>query len=184
MLVLGLLVVAVAGVGSASAAQPAWNGDWSLKRFAATKSGTSLAATQREPDFSDVYRFRTVCVGETCTATVVDGRAPANTTLPQPARYTVDGTSWVHVYDWQWDRYMGPDVPTVYAPAHSVAYYTPQPDGTFAGSWRTDIASGPCAGSVVMRCRGPPRRDTAPQPVRELTRHPAATVRTGLLWIA
>ncbi|MCP2194066.1 Rv2253 family sensor-like surface protein [Williamsia deligens] len=156
VIVLGLLVAAVAGTGPASAAQPAWNGDWSLKRFAATKSGTSLAATQHEPDFSDVYRFQTVCVGETCTATVISGPAPANATLPQPARYTFDGTSWVHVYDWQWDCYMGPGKPKVYAPAHSVAYYTPQPGGTFAGSWRTDIASGPCAGSVVMRVEAYP----------------------------
>ena len=38
----------------------------------------------------DVYRFRRSCVGETCTATVVSGPAPVNTTLPQPARYTFE----------------------------------------------------------------------------------------------
>lgn len=40
--------------------------------------------------------------------------------------------------------------PKVWVPAHSEAYYTPQPDGTLVGSWRTDIAGGPCAGSVIM----------------------------------
>ncbi len=42
-------------------------------------------------------------------------------------------------------------MPKVWAPAHSLAYCTPQPDGTLTGSWRTDIASGPCEGSVIMQ---------------------------------
>jgi hypothetical protein len=45
---------------------------------------------------------------------------------------------------------MGEGVPKAWNPARSVAYYTPQPDGTLRGSWRTDIYGGPCAGSVVM----------------------------------
>lgn len=145
----------VAGAVPAGAAEPAvseasWSGDYSLKRFAATKTGTSLAASQGEPDFSDTYTFETSCSDGTCVATVTDGPEPANPTLPLPPQYIWDGTSWVHTYDWEWDCYQGEGVPKVWAPAHSVAYYTPQPDGTFFGSWRTDIASGPCAGSVIM----------------------------------
>lgn len=143
------LVVGAAPAGAAPA-QQAWSGEYSVKRFAATKTGTSLAARQWEPDFADTYTFETSCSSGTCVATVVDGPKPANPTLPQPAQYTWDGTSWVHPYDWQWDCYQGEGVPKVWAPAHSEAYYTPQPDGTLTGSWRTDIDSGPCEGSVIM----------------------------------
>lgn len=140
----------IAGAVPAGAAEPDWSGDYSLKRFAATKTGTSLAASQAEPDFSDTYTFVSDCSDGTCTATVTDGPAPANPTLPLPPVYTRDGTSWVHTYDWEWDCYQGEGVPKVWAPARSVAYYTPQPDGTLVGSWRTDIESGPCEGSVIM----------------------------------
>src|SRR5690606_11279854 len=131
-------------------AQPSWSGDYSLKRFAASKTGTSLAARQPEPDFADTYTFETTCADGTCVATVIAGPPPANPTLPLPARYTWDGTSWVHTYDWEWDCYQGEGVPKVWAPAHSVASYTPQENGTLTGSWRTDIDSGPCEGSVIM----------------------------------
>ncbi|WP_028463238.1 hypothetical protein [Nocardia sp. 348MFTsu5.1] len=161
----GLLVVVLIGVWllagavPATAAGPTWSGDYSLKRFAATKWGSSLAATQWEPDFADTYRFVVSCGGP-CTATVVDGPTPANPTLPQPPRYTWDGTRWVHEYDWQWDCWQGEGVPKVWAPAHSVAYYTPQIDGTLTGVWRTDIDSGPCQGTVFMNVAaypvGPP----------------------------
>lgn len=158
------LVACAAPAGAASsvgAAQPSWSGPYSVKRFAATKTGTSLAARQWEPDFADTYTFETTCSDGTCVATVIDGPKPANPTLPQPARYTWDGTSWVHPYDWQWDCWQGEGVPKVWAPAHSVAYYTPQPDGTLVGSWRTDIASGPCEGSVSMKVAAYP---VAPAP--------------------
>ncbi|MBJ7287367.1 hypothetical protein [Williamsia sp.] len=155
------------GAGSAAAAaQPAWNGDYSLKRFAATKYGSSLAARQKEPDFSDVYTFDTQCAGRsalTCVSTVVNGPTPANPTLPLPPKYKWSGSRWVHTYDWQWDCYQGKGVPKVWAPAHSVAYYTPQRDGTFKGLWRTDIKSGPCKGSVFFRVAAYPATAT---PVR------------------
>ncbi|WP_408068735.1 Rv2253 family sensor-like surface protein [Williamsia herbipolensis] len=158
----GMLVVGlIAGFGPAHAAEPTWTGQYSLKRFAATKTGTSLAATQREPDFADTYTFSSGCIGGVCTAAVVAGPAPANPTLPQPARYTWDGQKWVHTYDWMWDCYQGPGVPKPYNKAHSVAYYAPQPDGTFTGVWRTDIADGPCAGSVVMNVAAYPVRSSA-----------------------
>lgn len=135
-----------------------WSGRFSLVRYAAEKTGTSLATRQSEPDFSDVYLFTTDCSGATCVATVVDGPKPKNPTLPQPPRYTWDGARWVHPYDWQWDCYMGDGIPKVWAPAHSIAYYVPQSDGSLRGSWRTDITGGPCNGSVVM--------DVAAFPVR------------------
>ena len=155
MFVAGLLV---AGTPPAVAAQPDWSGDYSLKRFAASKTGTSLAARQGEPDFSDTYIFVTNCSAGPCVATVVGGPKPANPTLPQPASYTWDGTSWVHPYDWQWDCYQGEGVPKVWAPAHSEAFYTPQADGTLTGSWHTDIASGPCEGTVIMQVAAYPVR--------------------------
>ncbi|KQU03152.1 hypothetical protein ASG56_20440 [Rhodococcus sp. Leaf7] len=141
----GLVATAPAG-----AAEPAWNGRYSLERSAASKTGTSLAARQGEPDFSDTYTFTSMCLGGTCSAVVTGGPAPKNATLPQPPVYTWNGTSWVHVYDWQWDCYMGEGVEKVYAPAHSEAYYTPQPDGTFTGAWTTTITGGPCNGDVTM----------------------------------
>lgn len=81
---------------------------------------------------------------------MIDGPAPANPTLPQPPQYTWDGTSWVHVYEWEWDCDMGEGLPKVWAPAESTAVYTPQLDGTLVGTWHTDIAEGPCEGTVDM----------------------------------
>lgn len=148
-----LVAVAVAGGVAPPAAQAAgqvWSGKYSLVRYAAEKTGTSLAARQWEQTFSDVYLFATDCSSGRCVATVVAGPKPQNPTLPQPPRYTWDGQKWVHVYDWQWDCYQGDGVAKVWAPARSVAYYAPQPDGTLTGMWRTDIRGGPCDGFVEM----------------------------------
>jgi hypothetical protein len=149
-----LLILALGSIGVAPIAHatlPGWNGTWSLVRYAAAKSGTSLAARQPEPTFSDDYLFLTQCSTTACVATVVNGPKPKNPTLPQPPQYTWDGSRWVHVYDWQWDCYLGEGVPKAWAPAHSVAYYTPQTDGkSLRGVWRTDIDGGPCDGDVVM----------------------------------
>src|SRR5512132_1892338 len=79
-----------------------WNGKYSLLRYAGEKTGTSLAARQPEPDFSDEYTFVTACSRE-CVATVVDGPRPATPTLPLPPRYTWNGSTWVHIYEWQWE---------------------------------------------------------------------------------
>ena len=157
-----LLAAGVVGANActtpvAGAAGQVWNGKYSLLRYAGEKTGTSLAARQPEPDFSDEYTFVTECSGE-CVATVVDGPRPANPTLPLPPRYTWNGSTWVHIYEWQWDCYMGEGVPKAWNPARSVAYYTPQPDGTLRGSWRTDIYGGPCDGSVGMDVAAFPAR--------------------------
>ena len=153
----GFAVVVAALVGAGVCAMPVagaagqvWNGMYTLLRYAGEKTGTSLAARQSEPDFSNIYTFVTDCSTGTCIATVIDGPKPANPTLPLPPRYTWNGSTWVHIYEWQWDCYMGEGNPKVWAPARSVAYYTPQRDGTLRGSWRTDIYGGPCDGTVVM----------------------------------
>ncbi len=146
----GLVGANVFGVPVAGAAGQIWNGPYLLLRYASGKTGTSMAARQSEPDFSDIYMFRTDCSRGTCVATVVDGPRPDNPTLPLPPQYTWNGATWVHIYEWQWDCYMGEGVPKAWNPARSVAYYTPQPDGTLRGSWRTDISGGPCNGSVIM----------------------------------
>lgn len=152
LLAVGAATVAIAATGSpADAATHHWDGQYRLTRFAASKTGTSLAARQSERDFSDVYTFRTACTGDTCVATVIGGPPAANTTIPRPPRYTWKNGTWSEHFDWQWDCYQGPGVPKVYAPAHSDAHYTPQPDGVMRGSWTTVIDSGPCKGTVTMR---------------------------------
>lgn len=147
---LALATTGFAVTSGPAAAAPTWNGQWTLTRYAASKTGTSLAARQREPDFSNVYTFATQCSGGRCVATVVGGPQAQNPTIPRPPRYTWDGVSWVERFDWQWDCYMGAGKPKVWAPAHSVAWYTPRRDGTKTGSWRTVIDSGPCKGTVVI----------------------------------
>jgi hypothetical protein len=153
---IGACVVAAVAVAAglvippADAAGQTWSGRYSLVRNASGKTGTSLAASQWEPDFSDEYVFATDCRTGTCIATVVDGPQPKNPTLPQPPRYTWDGEKWVHIYNWQWDCYQGDGVPKVWAPARSIAFYAPMSDGSLRGSWRTDIQGGPCNGFVEM----------------------------------
>lgn len=146
---------------AAEAAGQLWSGRWSLMRYAAEKTGTSLAARQPEPDFSDEYVFVTDCSRGKCIATVVSGPKPDNPTLPQPPQYTWDGTRWVHIYDWQWDCYMGEGIPKVWAPARSWAFYTPQANGTLRGTWTTQITGGPCGGTVEMSVAAFPVTDTA-----------------------
>ncbi len=123
---------------------------------------TILAATQREPDFLRRVPCSNGLRRETCTATVVS--APRRRTRPSAAaRYTFDGTSWVHVYD-AMGLLHGSRQAQVYAPAHSVAYYTPQPGRTFAGSWRNRHRVGPCVGSVIMHVEAYPVATPKPSP--------------------
>lgn len=150
--VLVAVTASVAGTPAigAQAVSPSWNGKYSLVRYAAGKSGTSVAARQAEPTFSADYVFSTACSSGTCVATATDGPTPKNPTLPQPSRYTWDGAKWVERFDFQWDCYRGEGVPKVWAPARSWAFYTPQADGSLRGVWHTDIDGGPCRGTVEM----------------------------------
>ncbi len=138
------------GMPAAYAAAPSWTGKYSLVRYAVDKTGTSVAAHQTEQTFSADYVFSTVCSAATCVATANNGPKPNNPTISVPSHYTWDGTRWVERFDFQWDCYMGEGVPKVWAPAKSWAFYTPQSDGSLRGTWHTDIASGPCQGSVEM----------------------------------
>lgn len=144
------IVSLIALAWPARAAAPAWNGTYSLVRYAADKSGTSVAAAQAEPTFRADYLFVTSCASGRCVATATNGPVPKNPTLPQPSRYVWDGGRWVEHFDFQWDCYMGAGVPKVWAPARSWAFYTPQADGSLRGTWHTDIADGPCKGRVEM----------------------------------
>ena len=148
----GGVAIAVFGTPAVAvnAAVPSWNGKYSLVRYAAEKSGTSVAAGQAEPAFSADYVFVTSCSAGKCIATATDGPTPKNPTLPTPSHYTWDGARWVEHFDFQWDCYMGEGVPKVWAPAKSWAFYTPAPDGSLRGTWHTDIFRGPCRGSVEM----------------------------------
>jgi hypothetical protein len=150
--VLSALATAILGTPAvaAHAAAPSWNGKYSLVRYAAEKSGTSVAASQSEPTFSADYVFVTSCSTDRCVATATDGPTSKNPTLPTPSHYTWDGVRWVEHFDFQWDCFMGEGVPKVWAPAKSWAFYAPQADGTLRGTWHTDISSGPCRGFVEM----------------------------------
>ncbi|MGV0717477.1 hypothetical protein ABQE93_18945 [Mycolicibacterium sp. XJ662] len=134
----------------ASAADAQWNGRYQIITFASDKIGTSVAASQAEPDFSAEYVLSTDCSSGLCVATVVDGPAPSNPTIPQPVRYTWDGSRWHYSYNWQWECFRGDGLPRQYAPAQSRVFYAPDIDGSLFGTWRTNILSGACRGTVTM----------------------------------
>ncbi|GAY16179.1 hypothetical protein MSZK_29050 [Mycobacterium sp. shizuoka-1] len=135
---------------SAHGAPPAWTGRYQMITYASQKAGTSPATRQRENDFGATFTVSTACTGGACVATVVDGPAPSNPTIPQPTRYTWNGSEWATTYDWVWDCFLGDGYQKQWSPATSWAFYEPQPDGSLRGTWHTDIAQGPCRGSVVM----------------------------------
>lgn len=133
-----------------SAAPKPLNGRYQMVTYASQKAGTSAAARQREGDFGAVFTLSTACSGSRCVATVVDGPAPGNPSIPQPTRYSWNGSDWTTSYDWLWDCFLGDGQPKQWARASSWTNYTPQADGTLRGTWHTDIAEGACRGSVVM----------------------------------
>lgn len=145
-----LVAVALAGPPAAQAAPKPWDGPYQLMTYASQKAGTSAASRQRENDFGARFTLATQCSVRTCVATVVDGPRPGNPTVPWPARYTWNGSEWISSYEWMWDCLIGAGGQKTWARANSWAYYQPQPDGSLKGTWHTDIAEGPCRGSVVM----------------------------------
>jgi len=134
---------------TAQAAPLKWSGRYTMVTFASEKIGTSIAARQPEADFSGQYTFTTSCTS-TCVATASGGPAPSNPTVPQPSRYTWDGQQWVFNYNWQWECFRGSDVPTEFAAARSLVFYSPTLDGSMFGTWRTEILEGVCKGNIVM----------------------------------
>lgn len=130
--------------------QKVLNGRYQMVTYASQKAGTSPAARQREGDFGAVFTLSTTCSGTRCVATVVDGPAPGNPSIPLPIRYVWNGSDWTNSYDWLWDCFLGEGRSKQWARASSWTNYTPQADGTLRGTWHTDIAEGACRGSVVM----------------------------------
>ncbi|AFM16457.1 hypothetical protein Mycch_1664 [Mycolicibacterium chubuense NBB4] len=143
------LAIALSLCPAAFADIASWNGEYAITFIVGPKSGTSQAAGQSEVQYTDTYGFRSNCTGGTCTATIVSGPAPRNSTVPQPIQFTWDGSSWNQVSDFQWDCMM-PDGTIQWNPAHAEVRYTPQPDGSLSGTMHTDIASGACQGTVEM----------------------------------
>ncbi len=143
-LVAGLLVGAAAPAGAAG---QAWTGSYTMVTYASQKGGTSIAARQREADFSAVFTMSTSC-STVCIATA-SGPGSSNPTVPNPLRYSWDGQQWKSTYDWVWQCSLD-DPQSQWSPARSFTYYTPQPDGSLVGMWHTDISTGACRGSVVM----------------------------------
>ena len=144
-------VGAVAALGLAPAAVaggvPIWDGPYAVTFFVDQKSGTSVAATQPETRYTDNYAFDTSCSSGSCVATIVGGPTPRNSTVPVPVTFTWSGSAWTSTTNYQWNCLM-PDGSIQWNPASSQVAYTPQSDGTLAGRWHTDIASGACEGTV------------------------------------
>lgn len=141
------LAIALALPSVASGDPPSWNGEYAITFIVGPKDGTSVAASQPEVQYTDTYTFHSSCAGGKCVATIVGGPPPRNPTVPQPVQFTWDGSSWTQASDFQWDCMM-PDTSIQWSPAHGTTRYTPQPDGTLAGTIHTDILSGPCQGTL------------------------------------
>ena len=150
ILVSASLAAAVFTPATAAAAPQPWNGRYQLITYASQKAGTSPASRQTEGDFGAVFTLVSQCAGNRCVATVIDGPRPGNPTIPQPTRYTWNGSEWTSSYEWLWDCLLGDGNQKQWARATSWTYYQPQPNGSLRGTWHTDIAEGACRGTVVM----------------------------------
>ena len=148
-------VIALCLPAAASADEPSWNGEYAITFMVGPKSGTSMAAGDPESQHTDTYGVRSSCADGTCTATIVSGPPPSNPTVPQPIRFTWNGSSWAQTSDFQWDCMM-PDTTIEWNPAHAEVHYTPQGDGSLAGTMHTDIASGACQGTIEMNMTAEP----------------------------
>ncbi|PND58114.1 hypothetical protein CRM90_08975 [Mycobacterium sp. ENV421] len=126
-----------------------WNGEYAITFIVGPKAGTSMAAGQPEQQHTETYGFQSNCTNGTCTATITSGPPPSNPTVPQPVRFTWDGSSWTQASDFQWQCLM-PDETVQWNPAHAEVRYTPQADGSLSGTMHTEIISGACQGTVDM----------------------------------
>src|ERR1700759_2477846 len=143
------LAIAVSLPPAASADAASWNGQYAITFMVGPKSGTSMAVGDPEVQHTDTYGFRSSCTSGKCIATIVSGPAPSNPTVPQPVQFTWDGSSWIQDNDFQWDCMM-PDTTIQWNPARAHVRYTPQPDGSLAGTMHTEILSGACQGTIDM----------------------------------
>lgn len=151
LLAAALSLVAALPIAPVAAAAPQpWNGRYQMNTYASQKAGTSPAARQAEGDFGAIFTLSTACSFDKCVATVIEGPAPGNPTIPQPTRFIWNGNAWATTYDWLWDCSLGAGGQKQWARATSFTTYAPQPDGSLRGTWHTDIAEGACRGNVVM----------------------------------
>ncbi|WP_445169875.1 hypothetical protein ACTXG7_11475 [Mycolicibacterium sp. Dal123E01] len=134
---------------TASADPASWNGEYAITFIVGPKAGTSMAAGQPEQQHTETYGFQSSCASGKCTATITSGPPPSNPTVPQPVVFTWDGSSWTQASDFQWECRM-PDDTSQWNPAHADVRYTPQADGSLAGTMHTEILSGACQGTVDM----------------------------------
>lgn len=139
--------LATSGVAHADPA-PAWNGWYQITFHTDEKSGTSVAAGQREEAYTAWYKFATDCSSGTCVASVADGPTPKSNT-DESTRFTWDGSAWTRSSTWRWDCLL-PDRTITFDQASSVTTYTPQPDGSLTGTFSTNIGGGACAGTVYI----------------------------------
>ncbi|MGI9125429.1 MAG: hypothetical protein ACR2JM_11870 [Mycobacterium sp.] len=159
----GSVVASVAAAAAVLASAPpagavqTWNGRWEMVVYFSQKTGTSPAARQWESDSGGVFNVSTDCSSGQCVATAVGGPKPSNRSIPQPYRFSWNGTNWTSGFDWLWNCYLGDGPHKLLSPATSWIFYEPQADGFLKGTWHTDIASGPCRGSVVMPIAAYPR---------------------------
>lgn len=142
----------LAAVGTAplahAAPAPDWNGWYTITFHTDRKSGTSVAAGQREEAYTAWYKFATDCSSGTCVATVADGPTPKSN-ADEPTTFTWTGSEWSRSATWRWDCLL-PDRTITYDDASSVTTYAPQPDGSLTGTFSTNIGSGACAGTVYI----------------------------------
>ena len=143
----GSVAIALSLSPLASADTASWNGEYAITFIVGPKAGTSVAAGQPEGQYTDTYGFRSSCTNGKCTATIISGPAPRNPTVSQPVQFTWDGSSWRQTSEFQWDCMM-PDTTIEWDPARSDVRYTPQPDGSLAGTMHTEILSGTCRGTL------------------------------------
>lgn len=144
------MLAAVAAVplsAPAQAAQP-WNGRYEMVAYSTQRAGTSPASGLYEADTTAPFTINTDCSAQVCVAIAV-GPRPANPTVPNPLRYVWTGSNWTASYDWVYSCPLGDGYHPSRSAATSWVFYDPQPDGSLKGSWHTDIAEGPCRGSIV-----------------------------------
>lgn len=127
---------------------PFWGGWYKITFHTDQKSGSSIAATQRETPYTAWYKITTNCSGGKCVASVIDGPT-AKDNVVQSVTFEWTGKSWSRSNSWSWDC-LHPDGTTTLDPANSVTTYTPQSDGSLAGTFQTTIETGVCQGTVTI----------------------------------
>lgn len=140
-------VAVLLSAAPAHAAQP-WNGRYEMVAYTTQRGGTSPASRIYEADLAGLFTVNTDCSAETCVA-IAAGPRPANPTVPNPLRYVWTGSNWTASYDWVWNCALSDGYHPSRSPATSWVFYDPQPGGALKGTWHTDIAEGPCRGSVI-----------------------------------